>query len=294
MCKVSGLFVLCAGLCAASTDVVILGSGTPRADPDRSGPAVAVIYHGKSYLFDSGPGIVRRAAAASTRLGIEALKMPNLQTVFLTHLHSDHTLGLPDLIFSPWVLHRTAPLEIYGPKGTQAMVDNIEAAWAQDIDIRIHGLEHGNTTGYKANVHEIELGVLLRENGLEISAFSVHHGSWAQAFGYRIKTPDKTIVISGDCSPSPAVIEACNGCDVLLHEVYAMSELKVDQKGWPEYLHQFHTSTEELGKIAVAAKPKALVLYHQIMRGVTDAQLVEEVKTSGETKVFSARDFDVY
>ena len=116
----------------------------------------------------------------------------------------------------------------------------------------------------------------------------------AAGFWYKIKTPDKTIVISGDCSPSRGVIEACNGCDVLLHEVYSASELKSDRKDWPEYLHQFHTSAEELGRIAVEAKPKMLVLYHQLMTGVTDAQLVSEVKTGSETKVFSARDFDVY
>ncbi len=294
MFKVSLLFLVWAGLGLAATDVVILGTGTPRADPERSGPAVAVIYEGRSYLFDSGPGVVRRAAAAASRLHIDALKPPNLQRVFLTHLHSDHTLGLPDLIFSPWVLHRTVPLEVYGPKGTKAMVDHIEAAWTEDIDIRVHGLEHGTAVGYQANVHEEEPGVVLRENGLEISVFAVHHGSWPQAFGYKIKTPAKTIVISGDCAPSRAVVEACSGCDVLLHEVYSMSEVKSDRKDWAEYLHQFHTSTEEVGEIARQTKPKMLVLYHQLMNGVTDAQLVNEVKTGAETKVFSARDFDVY
>jgi len=279
---------------AATTDVVILGSGTPRADPDRSGPAVAVIYQGKAYLFDSGPGVVRRASAAAAKLHIDALLMPNLHRVFLTHLHSDHTLGLPDLIFSPWVLHRSMPLEIYGPKGTKAMVDHIEAAWQPDIEIRVHGLEHGNTTGYQANVHEIAPGVVFSAGGLEITALPVQHAAWPQAFGYLIKTPDRTIVISGDCAPSPAILEACHGCDVLLHEVYSMSELKIQRVDWPEYLHQAHTSTEELGKIAAQTKPKMLVLYHQLMTDTTDAQLVNEVKTGAETKVFSSRDFDVY
>jgi len=294
MFKCFSLCLFCGTLSLAATDVVILGTGTPRADPDRSGPAVAIIYNGRSYLFDSGPGIVRRAAAASTRLHIDALKMPNLQRVFLTHLHSDHTLGLPDLIFSPWVLGRTVPLEIYGPKGSKAMADHIEAAWQPDIDIRIHGLEHGNSTGYQANVHEINPGLVFTENGIEIAAISVHHGTWPQAFGYRIKTPDRTIVISGDCSPSPALIEACNGCDVLLHEVYSLSELKSARPNWAEYLHQFHTSTEEVAQIAAQAKPKLLVLYHQLMTGGTDLQLVSEVKTGPETKVVSARDLDVF
>jgi ribonuclease Z len=85
-----------------ATELVILGAGTPRAEPDRSGPAVAVVYNGRAYLFDSGPGVVRRATAAAGRPRIAALQAPSLNRAFLTHLHSDHTMGLPDLILSPW------------------------------------------------------------------------------------------------------------------------------------------------------------------------------------------------
>src|SRR5579863_10556216 len=125
---------------AAVTQVVMLGTGTPNADPDRSGPAVAIIVNGQSYLVDCGPGIVRRAAAA-TRNGVLGLAMKNLKTVFITHLHSDHTLGLPDLIFTPWVLGRTDHLAAYGPRGLQDMTKNILAAWKNDIDVRTQGLE---------------------------------------------------------------------------------------------------------------------------------------------------------
>lgn len=100
---------------AAQTRVVLLGTGTPNADPDRSGPGVAIVVGGSVYLVDAGPGIVRRAEAAR-QAGVAALEQPNLKLVFLTHLHSDHTLGLADLIFTPWVLERTAPLEVYGPR----------------------------------------------------------------------------------------------------------------------------------------------------------------------------------
>src|SRR5882757_7062974 len=116
----------------AATQVVMLGTGVPR--PDRSGPAVAVIYNDQAYLFDAGPGVVRRAAAAAKAHKIEALNSPRLRRAFLTHLHSDHTLGLPDLIFSPWVVGRKEPLDLFGPHGTKDMVDHIEAAWQLDID----------------------------------------------------------------------------------------------------------------------------------------------------------------
>src|SRR5215467_11092188 len=138
-----------------TTQVVLLGSGTPYPDPARSGPAVAVVVNGAAYLVDCGPGVVRRAAAAE-RKGIVALKVTNLKTVFITHLHSDHTLGYPDLIFSPWVLGRKDPLQAYGPRGLESMTEHIEKAWEKDVDVRTNGLEHGNTTGYRVQVHEIE------------------------------------------------------------------------------------------------------------------------------------------
>src|SRR5713101_6267048 len=106
----------------ALTQVVMLGTGTPNPDPAHSGPALAIVIHGAAYLVDAGPGVVRRAAAAE-RAGVAALAQPNLRIVFITHLHSDHTLGLPDLIFSPWVLQRRAPLDVYGPPGIAAMTD---------------------------------------------------------------------------------------------------------------------------------------------------------------------------
>src|SRR5438045_1453486 len=97
----------------AQTKVVMLGSGTPNADPDRSGPAVAIVVNGESYLVDAGPGVVRRAALAQRVDSIPALAPAKLRRVFLTHLHSDHTTGLPDLILTPWVLERTVPLDVY-------------------------------------------------------------------------------------------------------------------------------------------------------------------------------------
>jgi ribonuclease BN (tRNA processing enzyme) len=281
---------------SAQTQLVLLGTGTPQASPERSGPASAVIYNGNSYVFDAGPGIVRRAAAASTQKKISALAPVQLRRVFLTHLHSDHTLGLPDLIFSPWTLGRREPLEIYGPSGTREMVEGIEAAWRADIDIRIHGLEHANDTGYKSIVHEIQPGFVYHDGALTITAVPVHHGSWPQAYGYRIQTPDRAIVISGDCAPSPSLIEACNGCDILLHEVYSQAGQQQRGEAWTKYLHEFHTSAEELGEIATKAHPKLLVLYHQVFPAAapTPDALLEEIRHTYKGAVVSGSDLDVY
>jgi ribonuclease BN (tRNA processing enzyme) len=281
----------------AVTQLVILGTGTPVADPDRSGPSVAVIYNDRAYLFDAGPGVVRRASAASAKHHIAALETPHLRIVFLTHLHSDHTLGLPDLIFSPWTLGRKEPLELFGPPGTKAMADHIEAAWREDIAVRTNGLERGNRTGHHANVHEIKPGVIYTDGGLKITAFPMIHGAWAHPFGYRIDTPDRSIVISGDGTPSPALVKAARGCDILLHEVYSAQALqhgRKDDPTWAEYLQRVHTSTAQLAQIANQTNPKLLLLYHQIFYGATDADLLEEIHRTYNGKVVSAHDLDVY
>src|SRR5437588_10648948 len=177
------------------TKVVLLGTGTPNADPDRFGPAVAIIANGVPYLVDAGAGVVRRAAAAE-RNGVPALAVKNLRIVFITHLHSDHTLGLPDLILSPWTLERTVPLQVYGPKGVKAMTTHILEAYAQDIDIRLHGGEPSNKTGWRVDAREIDAGVVYQDYNVKVTAFRVEHGKWPESLGYRFDTHDRVIVVS--------------------------------------------------------------------------------------------------
>ena len=199
--------------------VVLLGTGTPGPTPNRQGPSLAVIAGGKAYLADVGVGVVRQADAAYANK-IEALNPRNLDIAFVTHLHSDHTLGLPDLILTPWVLGRSVPLELYGPPGISAMAENILKAYTQDIHIRITGLEQANQTGYKVNAHEIKPGVVYQDKNIKVTAFAVRHGTWPLALGYRFDAAGKRVVFSGDTAPAESVVEACNGCDLLIHEVY--------------------------------------------------------------------------
>ncbi len=206
---------------APRMQLVVLGTGTPNADPERSGPALAVVRGERSYLVDAGPGIVRRAAAASQRHDMAALQPSQLRVLFLTHLHSDHTIGLPDVILSAWTLERDVPLEVYGPPGTQAMVEHLLAAYSADIRNRIDGLEPANPNGWRVKVHEIVPGVVLDDGNVRVQAFAVPHGDWEVAFGYRFESAERSIVISGDTRASDAVAAACNGCDVLAHEVYS-------------------------------------------------------------------------
>lgn len=275
------------------TQLVMLGTGTPNADPERSGPAVAVVVNDRAYLVDCGPGVVRRAAAAAAK-GLEALDPPKLKHLFVTHLHSDHTVGLADLIFTPWVLGRDAPLIVYGPPGIKNMVDHLLEAYQEDIHMRTEGLEHANPEGYKVEVHEINEGVVYQEDGVTVRSFAVNHGSWKHAFGFRFDTPDRSIVISGDTALSESLIEHARGCDVLVHEVYSQAGFRRRPPNWQRYHSTFHTSTAELARIANQVKPGLLVLYHQLYWGQRDEDLLSEIGRSYDGQVASARDLDVY
>ena len=275
------------------TQVVLLGTGTPNADPDRSGPALAVVVNGRAYLVDCGPGVVRRAAAAH-RAGIDALAVDNLTHVFITHLHSDHTLGYPDLIFTPWVLERSAPLEAYGPPGLAAMTEHILQAYEQDIRVRLDGLEPANTTGQQVNVHDVAPGVVYQDHNVRVIAFPVRHGAWAQAYGYRFETPDRTVVISGDTTPCDSLIEHARGCDVLVHEVYSQAGFERRPPEWQRYHRSFHTSTVELAEIASQARPTLLVLNHLLLWGSSPEELLGEIRQGYDGDVRCGRDLDVY
>ena len=153
----------------AQTKLVLLGTGTPFADPERSGPSLAIVVKGHSYLVDAGPGLVRRASAAFKK-GLPGLQADQLRTLFLTHLHSDHTAGLSDLIFTPAVLDRNAPLRVFGPKGTRKMVRHTQKAFQEDMKIRIHGLEFGNAMGYQVHVKDISPGLIYQDSLIRVKA----------------------------------------------------------------------------------------------------------------------------
>ncbi len=279
------------------TRVVLLGTGTPNADPERSGPATAIVVDDRAYLIDAGPGIVRRAAKAARDLGIDALKVQNLNHVFLTHMHSDHTLGMPDLLLSPWVLDRPDPLNVYGPPGTRALMDGIGEAWAEDIELRTNGLEprSANRDGYRPVTEEVLPGLVYEDDLVKVYAILVHHGSWEYAYGYRFEGPDRTIVISGDAAPTEALVEACNGCDILVHEVYSAEQFVTRPPEWQRYHSQFHTSTTELADIATRARPGLLVMYHHLFWGTDDEGLVREIREAGyQGDVVSGKDLDIH
>lgn len=275
--------------------VVFLGTGTPGPTPNRQGPSLAVIAGGRAYLVDIGVGVVRQASAASAN-GVRALEPRALSIAFVSHLHSDHTLGLPDLILTPWVMGRAAPLELYGPPGISAMAENILKAYADDIHVRTTGLEHANATGYKVSAHDVQPGVIYQDANVKVTAFAVPHGSWPLALGFRFDATGKSIVYSGDTAPAESVVQNCHGCDLLIHEVYIDSPADgarpADQ--WMQYMHSFHTSATELADIATRAHAKALAVTHlAFLGGATEADLTAALKKGYGGTVVVAHDLDV-
>ena len=277
----------------AQTQVVLLGTGTPNADPECSGPAIAIVVNDTPYLIDCGTGIVRRAEAAHQK-GILALNPKNLNTLFITHLHSDHTLGYADLILTPWILERDSPLEAYGPPGLKRMTKNILDAYKEDIDNRIHGLQPSNMEGWKVHVHEIRPGVVYSYDNVTVTAFPVSHGVWEHAFGFRFETPDKAIVISGDRNPDVDIAEHCTDCDILIHEVYSVKGFKGRSKEWQAYHAASHTSTYELADLANRVNPKLLILIHQLLWGATPDELLGEIRQHYDGDVVFGRDLEVF
>lgn len=293
---------------AGTTRLVLLGTGTPQPDPDRSGPATAVVVNGSAYLVDFGPGVVRRAAAAMLDKGVAELDPVNIRTVFATHLHSDHTAGYPDLILTPWTMGRSAPLEVYGPPGLKKMTEHILAAYSEDISIRRDGMEMESPEGIKVNVHEIREGVVFKDENVTVTAFPTKHGEWETSFGYRFDTRDRSIVISGDTTPRNETIKACNGCDILLHEAttekYLKSPMRPNPQGYDikKYVSKYHTTTTQLAELAARAKPGLLVLYHNTITlrpdkrpmASTPEDLLREITSHYKGKVVVGRDLDIY
>jgi ribonuclease BN (tRNA processing enzyme) len=277
---------------AESTTVILLGTGMPRPNPSASGPATAIVVGPRVFLFDAGAGVMQQVAAAGL-----PLSGPN--ALFITHLHSDHTLGYPDVILTSWVMRRHGALQVFGPPGLQAMTDHVLAAWAEDINIRTTGLERERSDYLAVAVHEIEPGVVYDSGGVRVTAIPVHHAEWPHAFAYRVDTPTQAIVISGDTRPSEALVEAAHGADVLIHEAYAASRLAPENRPggdeWPAYMRASHTSDVELGALAARIQPKLLILYHLVRMGASDDELLAGVRAGGFTgRTVIGRDLDRY
>ena len=279
----------------SETKLIILGSGTPNPNPERSGSAYAVVTNGQAYLVDFGPGVVRRASALSPSWGgkFQEMEIENLQYAFLTHLHSDHSAGLSDLILSPWVLGRESSLKLFGPSGLKNMASNITKAYKEDIDYRINGSQPSNSEGFKTSVTEISEGIIFEDENVSVEAFLNNHGGFQNSFGFIFRTQDKKIVFSGDTAYSEKLIELSSEADILVHEVYSEKGFLEKTKDWQIYHKAHHTSAIDVGKIAKLSQPKMLILSHILFWGNTESSIVKEVRQNYDGAVVIAEDLMV-
>jgi ribonuclease Z len=258
---------------ATPMQVVLLGTGFPRPSAERAGPAAAIVIGKKTFIVDAGRGVVMRLVGAN-------LPLDSIQCVFLTHLHSDHIDGLPDLYNTPWVLGRAKPFELYGPTGTQ------------DIHIRADLTEAHPLEGAKINVHIVNEGLVYQDSDVKVTAFLVDHRPVEPAFGYRFESGGRMIVISGDTRPSDNLIRYAKGADVLVHEAY-LSEYfsNTDNPEVAARLRAYHTTAEQAGQVAAAAGVKLLVLTH-LIPGDKDAEFERRASQFFKGRIVVGKDLE--
>lgn len=254
--------------------VTLLGTGCPPAVMNRFGPATLLEAGEQKFLFDAGRGALQR---------LTELKVPwqAVRGVFLTHLHSDHVVGFPDLWLTGWLLvpGRNVPLQVWGPPGTANMMSHLQEAYKYDISVRIAN-DGATPDGAMLRVEEIREGVVYDKDGVRVSAFEVDHGPVKPAFGYRVDYLGRSVVLSGDTRVSAKLIRYAQGVDVLVHEVFIPETLL--RAGVPpqraKNIIDFHTTAEEAGSVFARAKPKLAVYSHICMPTATEQDLLSPTR----------------
>lgn len=291
------------------TKVIMLGSGSPDPDPGRSGPVVAIVSGGQAYLVDCGANVIRQSNRMN-QAGIPELRPGNLRHLFLTHLHFDHTLGYADFLLTPWITGRTEPMEVFGPEGTLSMTEHLIKAYDSDVQERLQGVLHINSSGMTPQVTEIhENGTIYTDQNIKVDAFRVKHGDYAITYAYRFTTADKVIVVSGDKCPTKGFEEFIRNCDILLHEAYPTKNLENRPEKWKLYHGALHTSSYDLGLLARSGQVGKVVLYHPIyllgnrseqiedlnsvLRNLED-YMVKQIQENFDGEVVMSQDFDIY
>ncbi|MEM9207827.1 MAG: MBL fold metallo-hydrolase [Pseudomonadota bacterium] len=278
----------------APTRVVILGTGTPIPDTNRAGASIAIVHKGESYLFDVGGGSIRNATRARYKYDIPSLYPSEIDAVFLTHMHSDHTVDFVELNFTLW-WRRREHLLAFGPTGLEELVDGMVAMMQPDIRTRSSGGQPVIVAdAYHPVVSEISAGVVFEKDGMTVEAFDVSHGDIKPAFGYRVTTDDLTVVISGDTAFSETLQSFAAGADILLHESIGNEGLLRNSEAFQAYHKASHTTTADVARLAAEARPELLVLYHTLHYGLPEQNAVDEIAQIYDGHVVLANDLDVF
>ncbi|HEY1111954.1 MAG TPA: MBL fold metallo-hydrolase [Chitinophagaceae bacterium] len=253
---------------AQSIKVTLLGTGGPVPSIERFGPSTLVEAGGQKFLFDCGRGAGQRLWQLKTRLGA-------VNHLFLTHLHSDHVVGIPDLWLTGWIPaaygRRAEPLRVWGPSGTEAMMDGLQQAYTWDITTRSKEMNKSDT-GIRVAATNIREGVVYEQSGVKITAFTVNHAEFIDsALGYRVDYAGRSVVLSGDTRYSENLVRYARGADVVIHEVAAASEASMQNSPLVNQVLGFHTSPEDAGRVFAQVKPRLAVYSHIILLTVDPA-----------------------
>jgi len=250
--------------------VTLLGTGCPPPDMHRFGPSTLVEAGGQKFVFDAGRGALQRLTQLKVR-------WQDVQGVFLTHLHSDHVVGFPDLWLTGWLVGsgRNVPLQVWGPRGTKKMMSHLEQAYEYDIRIRLYD-DRAAPDGVVLLAEDISEGVVYDKGGVKITAFEVDHTPIKPAFGYRIDYAGRSVVLSGDTRVSENLIRYVQGVDVLVHEVVAPETFQ--RAGAPperaKSVIAHHTTPEQAGEVFARTKPKLAVYSHISLPTATEQDLI--------------------
>jgi ribonuclease Z len=249
--------------------ITLLGTGGgPAPSKERLGPATLIEAGEEVLLFDCGRGVVQRLAQAG-------MALHKVQQVFLSHLHADHTVGCPDLWLSGWLRGRDEPLQVLGPKGTVAMMSHISQAFEADIASRVVD----NKAGARILAREIEENVIYQTDRVRVTAFVVDHGPMEPAYGFRVDSNGRSVVISGDTRYSENLIRNARGASVVIHEVMAIDQGLLEDSERLRKVLVIHTTPEEVGKVFKATRPGLAVLSHVILMQTKESDLIRRIRS---------------
>ena len=276
----------------SKTKVLFMDSAEILPDIGRPSSTLAVLVNDKVYVFNAGKFFLQRFALGH-RAGLIKENITDVRNFFFTDLQSDLSEGIPDLIFIKMIVGSVKSTNIFGPLGSQAQLNKIMQEYTDGFTVEGFSLQP-DVSDYNISLNVVSDGEVFSDNLISIDAFSVNRGDLKNSFGYKIKTPDKVLVVTGDISYSESVAENCDECDILIHSVFSIEGLNNISETLKEYQKKFHTSVQELAAIAAVSKPKLLILYNQLYYGISDEDLLKELGKYYKGDVVSAKAYDVF